>query len=301
MFKRVILIFSFIFTLIGCGGGGYNGAPKDTATDLPSSPAESSKADISYYNSKKIALASYNATGIAKDGNYGDMFYKRKISDSQKILKALSKEAKALSSRAIAYDKKEYCEDGGSYTSTILSSNETEVNYNNCKIDGEIYDGNAVVKKLNSNYVTVTFKDFKIQNSNEQLTITKAIFKIDGTTSTVKIENMYAIDKKDGKTTTYLNYNTSYISDQNANRGTLTFNGWIKNDCTNGYVYVNSTNEIGFDFNTGFISGSMQVSSKGDRVTLSFEDDTLRIYDTNGRLEVIDISNLQYEIEQACN
>jgi len=294
MLKKIIFTLIIMFIFVGCGGGGDS----DNNNNLPTAPNESQQADINYYNSKQIAISSYNSTGIIKDGDYGDMFYQKKISDSTKLLNKLSIQAKSISFKIVAYDKKEYCENGGSYTSTEISSNETEVKYSNCKIDNITYNGYAKAKKVNNNYAIVEFKDFLIENNEESLILTEATFKIDTALSTIKIENMYAIDTKDSLTTTYLNYNTSYIFDENENIGTLTFNGWVKNNCINGYVYIKSTNEISFNFDNHYINGSMEVSSKGDFLSLSFEDDILRIYNNYAREEIINLEDLSLELEE---
>jgi len=296
MIKRVILIVSFVFAVVGCGGGG------DVDNTLPSAPSESQKADINENNSKKIALSSYSATGIIDDvdyGNFDEVLYTKKIATSKKLLARVSIEAKKISGD-ISYDIKESCENGGYYMATQKSDSEAEVEYNNCNIYGTTYNGYAYVKKINDTYVTITFKNFTIDNSLETLKITNALFKIDWDTSIVKVEDFYAKDIKDGKTTEYLNFNTSLYSDDSGANKTLKFDGWVKSDCSEGYVYIRSANEL--NFNEDNISGAMEVSSKGETITISFDDSIVRIYDNSGNLvDTINTYDLPYEAYEECN
>jgi len=291
MFKRLIFVFAVVatFVLNGCGGGG--------GSSLPSEPSDSQKASLNSANSKKSALSSFKSTGILKDSDLSDI-YGSNINSINKNLRAVSKEAKSLALRVVAYSEDYDCDSGYAKVDKI-SDSKAEVEYHNCYIDGVKYSGNATVEHINSSYVKVTFEDFQASDDSEKLYIDYAIFEIDQATSMVKIKKAYLTQSNGSKKIKFLNYNTSYIYDSSSDRGTLTFSGWVDSDCLGGYVYIKSTPEIAFnDYDN--IEGSFEISSKGKKVTIEFDEDVVYITDTNGVQESILLEDIDDELDNLC-
>jgi hypothetical protein len=292
MIKRYILVLGILisFVLNGCGGGGNS--------SLPSEPTSSQKATINSANSKKVALSGFKSTGILKDSDASDL-YNRRVKRLNKNLRVVSKETKSIALRAIAYNDEYECDSGYADIDRI-SSDEADVTYHNCYIDGVKYNGNANVKVLNSSYVKITFEDFVAQDDTQKLEIEYAVFEIDSTNNTLKIKKAYITLNEGSKTTKFLNYNTTYIYDNFNDRGTLTFSGWVKTDCTNGYVYLKSTPEIAFIDDGASMQGGFEISSKGKKVTVEFDDDMVYITDSNGVVESISLDDLYDELDNIC-
>jgi hypothetical protein len=203
-----------------------------------------------------------------------------------------------LALRVIAYKTVYDCDRGDAKVNHI-SDSKAEVEYHSCYIDGVKYSGNATVEQINSSYVKVTFEDFQASDDSEKLYIDYAIFEIDQTTSMVKIKKAYLTQSNGSKKIKFLNYNTSYIYDSSSDRGTLTFSGWVDSDCLGGYVYIKSTPEIAFnDYDN--IEGSFEISSKGKKVTVEFDEDVVYITDTDGVQESILLEDIDDELDNLC-
>ena len=293
MFKKILIFTSLIFAFVlsGCGGGG-GGDSK-----LPTEPSKSQRATLTEANSEKVAESSFGAIELLKE-NDADELYTRKTAVLKRSLKKVSQSARDISLRAIASDYSATCDNGGSVDADKISDKETNVKYHNCEVDGITYNGEANVVIINDNSVEVTFKDFSAKDSTQTLSIEYGVFKIDSAASSVKIEKLYATQKIDGKKYEFLNYYTSYIYDSNEDTYTLSFKGWVKSDCIGGYVYLKSTSELTY-YDIDDIVGSFEVSSKGKKIQITFDHDEVTITDVAGDSETISLD--EYKQEIACD
>ena len=296
MLKKLLIITSlfFAFVLNGCGGSN-SGDSK-----LPTEPSKSQKATLTEANSEKVALSTFNAIGILKDTDTDDFYY-RNAGELGKSLKILSKDIKSISPKVIASDYSSSCSNGGSVYVDEISDDEVNVEYQDCEIDGTTYDGKLNVVAINDSYVKVTFEDFTVIDSTQKLEIEYAIFKIDSSVNSIKIEKLYATQKKDGHTTEFLNYYTNYVYSDFENIITLTFHGWVKTECSDGYVYLESTSVLSYDNDADEIKGSYEISSKDETIQVIFDYDEVTIIDTKGDSETIPLSEYQDRLDLECD
>lgn len=283
--KKVVAIFSFIFMVVltGCGGGG-GGGDDYGYNEFPSAPSPSQMARITPDNSDEIVLSVYRAILGSNDYKELDIF-SRKVSPTKPSFRSMKELSLRILNKRLVRD---YC-DVGSMDINRITSTEVEINYNNCEISGTRYNGYAHIYK-NGDRARIVFKYFTARNLSETLAIRKAEFIVQD--NIFEIKSMYAkYEGKDDKVE-FLNYSSKVITDEYNNWVVVNVNGYIKTKCSKGFVKVKTAPEVKIYTNSGEIEGTLEISSRGDMITLLFEDGMVYITNT------IDTSTVSLSLDE---
>ncbi len=243
-----------LFLLIGCGGGNSN--------SLPLTPKDSQMASLENIDTKKGAKSAFDAIKIEDSATSFPSF--KIITPSQKFLKKIGS---FFTKNFRLIDKSYLCESGSAKVD-YYSNNDVIVYFDNCEADGILYDGKAEIIKHSDNSKEVTFRNFSIQDMNGyNLKIDYSVWLLLNS-SNIAINQLYATAIWHNQTFKYLNFSMHIITNETI---TSLFNGYIYTNCLNGFVKVQSKN--GLTYQGQDVSGEMELSSKGKKVTIDFAKD----------------------------
>jgi len=267
-----------LFIINGCGGGGGSENP------LPLAPSASQMTQLNSTNSDKVVLSSYKAVLGSNEYQDLDILQRQATTQSLRSLRALS--LRTVSKRV----EQGSCESGNVDVNRI-SESETEVNYNNCVIDGTTYNGYAHIYDYET-WARVVFKYFKAANAKESIDITQAEFVIKE--DIFEIKGMYAKYKNSSDRISFLNYNSKVITDEYNNWIILYVKGYINTNCTNGYVLLQSSSEIKiYTDESGYIEGTLTISANSKQIIVDFFKDVVTIIDIDGVSESMSLKEFQ--------
>ncbi len=181
-FYRLFIFLVFTFLVLGCGKVNYNTSEESLF------PSSSKLASPTYSNGNEVAdmLLSYNmqtnapSMRLVANGNKKRNLIEYMISQIDKVTPTVTNNRLQK-----VIDESNECSNGGSlYKSGNLdkSGGEVEYHFNNCYIDGELYDGILRVKASNYDYNIKKFKKLKLTYLNDFKTSTETI-KEDSTLS----------------------------------------------------------------------------------------------------------------------
>jgi len=254
--KKIIYFIVFLFILVGCGGGGSG------SQDLSSKPSSDKISNLSKTSSILVARETVAAVSLLDFYGQATDFNGRKITVSQQ------REGNICNNT------------NGSATIDKKSNTKFDITFNNCALYDETIDSDvlytgkiSVTTNENQEYYDLVYKDLEahyISGVIVNFKYAKVYIKY----SNYKITKMYAKATLDTKKMEYFNFNYSFNGD--LLNPEVTFDGWIKCDNTNGYVYIKSLSKISNN------QGKMEVSAQGKKILIELKDESVKVTDIKG-------------------
>jgi len=184
--------------------------------------------------------------------------------------------------------------DSGWATVNELSSSEGYVTYENYVLNGIRLNGKAHVVQYSANSAKIEFDHLRVEANGESLYIKKAGFLVND--NIFKIEHMYANYESAKEQVEFLNYNQDVVVDEYNNLAIISIDGYIKTACTKGFVYVKTRPEVQIHTDADYLSGALEISAQGAKVTIEFDEDGAYITDVDGVQEYLTYSQIETEL-----
>jgi len=277
----ISLLVGGLFVINGCGGGGGSLADKPTASDMQK--LDDSNADKSAMGSLKSLNSSSSLNNNGVPGA------------SLRVKNRLTKLTRLSTNKALR-DASNICDSGSAKTKNS-SDTEGTLTYNQCSIDGTVYNGTISVKVTLDSYgqakdLTATFDNFTSHNSTGDYNIQHAELYSSRDTNKASISKMYATFTENGATEKYLNFNIS--TNGNGSNSMLTFKGYVKPKCLDGFVYIESLPSITKD------NGKFKIESNSKRVTIEYDTNTVKITKPSGAVETMTRDEFNSKLNAGC-
>lgn len=279
----ISLLVGGLFVISGCGGGGNGSLP-----DKPNASQMQKLNDSNADKSVKGSLESLKSSSSVSNDNIPGA--------SLRIKNKLSKVAR-LSVDKTLRTQEESCDSG---TAKLNTSSNTEgtLTYNQCSLNGTVYNGTVAIKVVLDSYgdakeLTATFNNLTMHNASADYNIEHAKLYINRDTKEISLSKMYTTFKENGSTEEYINFNISKKGDES--NAVLTFKGYIKPKCLNGFVYVESLPSIQKDY------GKFNIESNSNKVTVEYDNDTVTITKPSGEIETMSKDEFDSQLEAGCN
>ncbi len=288
--KRFLITLAAIgFIISGCGGGGGG-------ISLPEKPDASQMAKLDDSNAKK----SSEATIITIIGT--NNVSENPLPGSNQRLKNKLVKIKKIIPQKLNRSMTKNCS-RGNIQIIEKNKNSGSIIYNNCKLNGVVYNGTIKVNLPNGDDTIIEGEiiNFSAYDSKESIKIDYAQLHWNRIEEIIKYKKFYATLKRKGGVEKYLNFNIEVI---NLYNGMIyKVDGYIKPLCLNSFVYVKTLPQVQLEFENEEIVnalGKLKIASKNKAVYIEFEETNVTITKPTGSSETLSLEEFKQETKNSC-
>ena len=241
--KQKLLLATIALVLANCGGGGGtpsstpNPTKTDTTTKLATQPTLSQRASLNEDNQYQAAFIPLKSLEVLEEF-YEAVYFE--VENNQVI-----------------------CQEGNAKV-VRKDKNTLDITMNNCYVGNfnTVINGKVELNYKSDVTYSATFTNASVRslNFNANITYLKLNNQGDSTTkASQSLEKIYATFTTKENSYEFLNFNVKESGLFETNKE-ITFNGWLKSSCLNGFIYTATTPKLLHNHNT-ITSGEYLVAS----------------------------------------
>jgi hypothetical protein len=238
--KKTLFFATLALFLTNCGGGGgtkTNSNPPTIQTQLPNQPALSQRAQLNEDNQYPASFIPLKSLKLLTEFFEASYF---EIQNNQVV-----------------------CEEGSAKV-IKKSKNSLDITMNNCYVGNfdTVINGKIKLNYKNDVTYSATFSNATLKSLNFSANIKHLKLNNQGDSNSVasqSLEEIYATFTTKENSYEFLNFNYKESGLFQENKE-ITFDGWIKSSCINGFIYTATTPKLLNDFSS-FNSGEYFVAS----------------------------------------